>query len=81
MARPKKVQIPPPSDTVTEIKIVDGKAVFQQVPVKDKKVQKTLYLSESVIAKIEELAKSTDTTISDIVETAIKLLESNMVIK
>ena len=81
MARPKKVQTPPPQDTVTEIKIVDGKAIFQQIPVKDKKVQKTLYLSESVIAKIEELAKATDTTISDIVETAIKLLESNMEIK
>lgn len=66
------------SSSQTSIEIVDGKAIFTKKKKDANKKAKTLYLSTDVTKLLDKLVKETGTSTSDIVETALKLLQNNM---
>lgn len=66
------------SSSQTSIEIIDGKAIFTKKKKDANKKAKTLYLSTDVTKLLDKLVKETGTSTSDIVETALKLLQNNM---
>lgn len=80
MARPKKQPVDV-ENINTKMEIIDGKVVYTLCENKDKKIQKTLYLYESTVATLEDIAKKTNRSVSYIIDDAVKILKANMVIK